>query len=153
MQLGRLIINIYIVAHNLILQGVSMSEVASSARILLLFSTMFVVFIIIGFAVGSIFFNNWVVGAIFFLIIAAIMNVISYFFSSKIVLWSYKAKIVNESESPRLYRTVRAVSQLANLPMPKVAMIPTQTPNAFATGRNKDHATVAATEGLLRTVG
>jgi heat shock protein HtpX len=85
-----------------------------------------------------------------FILLAAAINVITYFFSAKIVLFTYKAKMVSESEAPRLYRIVSQVAQKANLPMPKVAIIPTQTPNAFATGRNPRNAVVAATEGILQ---
>jgi len=85
-----------------------------------------------------------------FILMAAAINVITYFFSAKIVLFTYKAKMVSENEAPRLYRIVRQVAQKANLPMPKVAILPTQTPNAFATGRNPKNAVVAATEGILQ---
>lgn len=107
------------------------------------------IFVAIGWAVGAIFFNDWVAGALIFLVIAAAMNIVSYFFSSKIVLASYRARVVSEADAPRLYRIVRNISQTAGLPMPQVAIVPTQTPNAFATGRNPQHATVAATEGIL----
>jgi heat shock protein HtpX len=106
-------------------------------------------FAIIGWLLGGVFFGDWVLGAIFFLVLAGIMNAISYFFSSKIVLWSYKAKIVTEQEAPRLYRIVREVAQEAQAPMPRVAIMPTATPNAFATGRNPENAVVAATQGIL----
>jgi heat shock protein HtpX len=87
---------------------------------------------------------------LFFLAFAAVINLISYFYSSKIVLWSYKAKIVDEVEAPRLYRAVKKISDMSGLPMPKIALVPTQTPNAFATGRNPKNAVVAATEGILK---
>jgi heat shock protein HtpX len=85
-----------------------------------------------------------------FLALAGAMNLISYFYSSKIVLWSYRAKIVSESEAPRLAKAVREITQMAGLPMPKIALVPSQTPNAFATGRNPKNAVVAATEGILK---
>ncbi len=79
-----------------------------------------------------------------------ILNIVTYFFSDKMVLSAYNAKIVtNRREAPRLYDTVKKVAMKADLPMPKVAVIPTDTPNAFATGRDPDHAVVAATHGLL----
>src|SRR3989442_11188321 len=77
------------------------------------------------------------------------MNAIAYFASDRIVLWSYRAKLVTEAEAPGLYRVVRQVTQQANLPMPKVAIVPSETPNAFATGRNPQHAVVAVTQGIL----
>jgi heat shock protein HtpX len=81
---------------------------------------------------------------------AVIMNFGSYWFSDKIVLRLYRAKEVSESEAPDLYRVVRQLSQQAGLPMPRVCVMPSDSPNAFATGRNPDHAVVAVTQGLLR---
>ncbi|WP_049796360.1 zinc metalloprotease HtpX [Methanomassiliicoccus luminyensis] len=126
-----------------------MGAVSANLRVLMMFLVLSGIFVAIGWAVGAIFFNDWVAGALIFLVIAAAMNIVSYFFSSKIVLASYRAKVVSEADAPRLYRIVRNISQTAGLPMPQVAIVPTQTPNAFATGRNPKHATVAATEGIL----
>jgi heat shock protein HtpX len=81
--------------------------------------------------------------------IATVINVISFWFSDKIVLKMYKAREIKESDHPRLFRVVRRVSTAAMIPMPKVYIIPTKAPNAFATGRSVDHAAVAATEGLI----
>ena len=89
-------------------------------------------------------------GAIIGLIFAGIMNFGSYWFSDKIVLAMYGAKQVTESEAPELYRIVRELTTRAGLPMPKVYMIHTETPNAFATGRNPQHSAVAVTTGLMR---
>ena len=127
-----------------------MGAVGANVRVLMIFTALTAIFVAIGWAVGTVFFSDWVAGAVFFLIIAGLMNFISYFFSSKIVLMSYRARPVTEAEAPRLHKIVRHVSQTAGLPMPQVAIVPSQTPNAFATGRNPKHATVAATEGLLR---
>jgi heat shock protein HtpX len=80
---------------------------------------------------------------------AIIMNVGSYWFSDKLVLKMYRAKEVKESEQPKLYHIVQEVSQQANIPMPKVYIIPSDNANAFATGRNYKHAAVAATQGIL----
>ncbi len=80
---------------------------------------------------------------------ALLMNIGSYWFSDKIVLSLYRAREVTEAEAPRLYAMVHSLSQRAGLPMPRVYIIPTQTPNAFATGRNPQHAAVAVTEGIL----
>jgi len=88
-------------------------------------------------------------GAVMFLFIAAIMNFISYWFSDKIVLKMYRAQEVDEQTSPRLYKIVRNLAQSADLPMPKVYIVDNPTPNAFATGRNPKHASVAATSGIL----
>jgi len=122
------------------------------ARTALLFAFMFGLFIVIGWAVGYLFLGDWLSGMIFFLLLAGAFNLISFFYSSKIVLWSYRAKIVNEREAPRLYKIVEQVANRANLPMPKIAIVPTETPNAFATGRNPKNAVVAATEGILKTL-
>ncbi len=122
----------------------------ATTRTILLFSFMFGLFMVIGWAISSMFFDNWILGAIIFLVIAALFNIIAYFFSAKSILRSYRAKIVEEREAPRLYRCVSHVATLADLPMPKVAVVPTDTPNAFATGRNPNNAVVAATRGLLK---
>jgi|TARA_B100001964_G_C14247740_1_gene608324 heat shock protein HtpX len=82
-------------------------------------------------------------------IFAIIMNIGSYWFSDKLVLRMYKAKQINESENPRLYKIVKEVVEKAKVPMPKVYIIPNDSLNAMATGRDKNHAAVAATEGIL----
>ncbi|MHB8882389.1 MAG: zinc metalloprotease HtpX [Thermodesulfovibrionales bacterium] len=84
------------------------------------------------------------------LLMAGVMNFVSYFFSDKIVLAMYRARQVTEAEAPVLYRIVRRLSQKSGIPMPKVYVIPDESPNAFATGRNPKHAAVAATEGIMR---
>jgi heat shock protein HtpX len=78
------------------------------------------------------------------------MNFFSYWFSDKIVLRMYKAQEVTPSESPELHQIVAELAQRANLPMPRIYIIPEDSPNAFATGRNPEHAVVAVTEGLLK---
>jgi heat shock protein HtpX len=78
------------------------------------------------------------------------MNLVTYFFSDKMVLASYGARVVTEQEAPELYGVVRSLAARANLPMPRVAVIPQEAPNAFATGRDPQHAVVAATEGILK---
>ncbi|HIP15572.1 MAG TPA: protease [Methanothermococcus okinawensis] len=83
------------------------------------------------------------------IIIALIPNFIAYFFSDKIVLMSYGAKIVDEKEAPALHRIVEKVARKAGIPKPKVAIINTMTPNAFATGRDPKHAVVAVTTGIM----
>lgn len=77
------------------------------------------------------------------------LNFFSYFFSDKLVLKQYAAKKVTMNTAPQLYQIVKRLADRANLPMPKVYIIPEQAPNAFATGRNPSHAAVAATQGLL----
>ena len=83
-------------------------------------------------------------------IFALIMNFGSYWFSDKIVLRMYKAQEVSETSAPGLYGMVRNLSMKAKLPMPRLFIIPEETPNAFATGRNEQHAVVAVTEGIMR---
>ncbi len=122
---------------------------AGSLRMLALFGALTLIFVVIGYVIGALFFNDWILGSVMFLIFAGLMNFVSYFWSDKIVLWSYRAKIVSQAEQPRLYNIVNKVCLKGNLPMPKIAIVATQTPNAFATGRNKDRAVVAATEGIL----
>jgi heat shock protein HtpX len=89
-------------------------------------------------------------GMVIAFILAIAMNFFSYWFSDKIVLRMYNAQEATPRENSRLYGIVQQVAQRANLPMPKVYIIPEDSPNAFATGRNPEHAVVAATEGLLR---
>lgn len=84
------------------------------------------------------------------LIIAAAMNFFSYWFSDKIVLRMYGAQEVNEQEAPQLYAMVADLAREAQIPMPRVYIIPEESPNAFATGRNPEHAAVAVTQGILR---
>jgi heat shock protein HtpX len=81
--------------------------------------------------------------------IAAVMNFISYFFSDKIALAMYRAQAVTREELPRAYNIVERLTQKIGLPMPKLYVIPTDSPNAFATGRNPQHASVAVTHGIL----
>ena len=81
--------------------------------------------------------------------ISLLMNFGMYWFSDKLVLMSYRAKEATEEKAPRLYAIVRKPSAQAELPMPKVYVIPGESPNAFATGRNPEHAAVAATDGIL----
>src|SRR4030042_1516888 len=89
-------------------------------------------------------------GMILAFILAIGMNFFSYWFSDKIVLRMYKAQEVTPSESPELHQIVAELAQRANLPMPRIYIIPEDSPNAFATGRNPEHAVVAVTEGLLK---
>ena len=92
-------------------------------------------------------------GMVIALILAAGMNFFSYWYSDKIVLKMYRASEVTTQQAPELYDMVGTLAQRAGLPMPRVYIIPQQTPNAFATGRNPENAVVAVTEGLLKTMG
>src|ERR1700726_1326903 len=84
------------------------------------------------------------------LIIAAVLNAFAYFFSDKIALMSSGAKPVTREQLPRLYEVMERLAAKANLPVPKLYVVPDAAPNAFATGRNPRHASVAVTEGLLQ---
>ncbi|HEY6904699.1 MAG TPA: zinc metalloprotease HtpX [Candidatus Acidoferrales bacterium] len=84
------------------------------------------------------------------LVFAVIMNGTAYFFSDKIALMSSGARPVTREQSPRLYEVMERLAAKANLPVPKLYVIPQQAPNAFATGRNPSHASVAVTEGLMQ---
>jgi len=88
-------------------------------------------------------------GMIIALIFAAVMNFVSYFFSDKIALAMYRAQPVTREQLPRAYQIVERLTQRVGLPMPKIYVIPTDSPNAFATGRNPAHASVAVTQGIL----
>lgn len=89
-------------------------------------------------------------GMVMAFVIAAIMNFVSYWFSDKIVLAMYRAQPIEREEAPELYDLVKDLTTRANMPMPKLYIIPTESPNAFATGRNPQHAAVAVTQGILR---
>jgi len=108
---------------------------------LLTFMTLFLMFV--GQAVGG---QN---GMIWALVIAAVMNFVSYFFSDKIALAMYRAQPVTREQLPRAYAAVERLTQKIGIPMPKIYVIPTESPNAFATGRNPQHASVAVTHGIL----
>lgn len=88
-------------------------------------------------------------GMIIALFLAAGMNFFSYWYSDKIVLKMYRAQAITPQKAPEIYEMVQELSRRAGLPMPKVFVIPQQAPNAFATGRNPEHAVVAVTEGLI----
>ena len=89
-------------------------------------------------------------GAMVALILAGVMNFVSYWWSDKIVLRMYKASEVGRDSAPELYSDVEELTMNAGLPMPKVYIIPEQSPNAFATGRDPNHSAVAFTEGIMR---
>lgn len=109
-----------------------------------LMTLMMVLFLFVGYLLGG---NT---GMTIALVFSLIMNFGSYWFSDKIVLKMYKAKEVNRDTAPKFYDMIERLSKQANLPMPKVYLINDPTPNAFATGRNPDHAAVAATTGILQ---
>lgn len=91
-------------------------------------------------------------GVVLAIAIGLVMNGVSYFFSDSIVLRSYHAQIISPADAPELHAIVANLAERAGLPMPRVAIIPEETPNAFATGRNPEHAVVAVTAGIMRTL-
>jgi len=88
-------------------------------------------------------------GMLLALAFAAVMNFVSYFYSDKIALRMYRAQPVTREELPRAYAAVERLTQKIGIPMPKIFVIPSDSPNAFATGRNPQHASVAVTQGIL----
>lgn len=119
----------------------------SNVRVFVLMAGLMALFGAIGAAVGG---GSGMMTALVF---AALMNVVMYWTSSSMVLRMYGAQKVTEAEAPELYRMVDRLRQRAGLPMPTVAIAPHAQPNAFATGRNPEHAVVCVTDGLLRVIG
>ncbi|OGP53709.1 MAG: protease HtpX [Deltaproteobacteria bacterium RBG_13_52_11b] len=113
-------------------------------KVFFLMLVLTVLFILVGTAIGG------RSGAVYAFIFAALMNFFSYWFSDKIVLRMYGAKEFTQSESPQLYGIVAELTSKASLPMPKVYIMENETPNAFATGRNPEHAAVAVTSGIMK---
>ena len=109
----------------------------------MLLTALTVLFVIVGHLVGG------QSGAMFAFIFAVIMNFGAYWFSDKLVLAMYRAQPVSPSEAPRLYSIVQELATSAGLPMPRVFVVPNNSPNAFATGRNQNNAVVAVTRGIL----
>jgi len=103
-----------------------------------------VLFILVGSAIAG------KEGVVYAFIFAALMNFFAYWFSDKMVLRMYGARQVSQSEAPELYGVVAELTSKASLPMPKVYIMENETPNAFATGRNPEHAAVAVTTGIMR---
>ncbi len=116
----------------------------NAAKTAALMTGLTVLLVLAGGAFGG---RQWMVIAF---VMAIGMNAFSYWFSDKLVLKMYRAKEASESDAPELYGVVRDLTTRANMPMPKVYVIPSEAPNAFATGRNPSHAAVAATEGVLK---
>lgn len=116
----------------------------NTLKTVFLMTAMMVLFLFVGYLLGG------KTGMTIALVFSLIMNFGSYWFSDKIVLKMYKAKEVTKDQAPKLYSIVEKLTQTANLPMPKVYVVEDPTPNAFATGRNPEHAAVCATTGILK---
>ena len=120
------------------------STFGAGLRTTILLATLSGLFVAIGFLIGG------SSTALLFLFFAALMNMGSYFFSDKLALKMSRAEPISESEAPRLYQIVRDLCTRADLPMPRLYMIPADQPNAFATGRNPKHSAVAVTRGITQ---
>jgi heat shock protein HtpX len=118
-----------------------MSNVFKTGLLLAVLTAMLV---LIGGAIGG------QQGMMIAFVVALGMNFLSYWFSDKMVLAAYGAQPIDEAAAPRLYAIVRRLATRAGIPMPRVYLVPSETPNAFATGRNPQHAVVAVTEGIMR---
>tara|TARA_E500000331_G_C17099507_1_gene644715 strand:- start:62 stop:859 length:798 start_codon:yes stop_codon:yes gene_type:complete len=105
--------------------------------------------VVVGSIFGAYFAGNFIGGAFFFLIFSLPIALYSYFYSDSIVLRAYGAKIIERQDNPRLYGIVKKIADLNDLPTPRIAIVPSSTPNAFATGRNPKNAVVAATTGIM----
>ncbi len=118
-------------------------RILNNFKVTLLMTGLIILFGTAGFMLGG---RIGLFAAFFF---ATLMNVGTYWFSDKVVLKMYKAKEVTENENSRLYRIVKSITTKSAMPMPKVYLVPSKAPNAFATGRNAEHSAVACTEGIL----
>jgi heat shock protein HtpX len=124
----------------------------TTLRTLALFGVIIAVFVVAGGILGDYLTGSFLGGLLIALVLSLVLNVVTYFFCDRIVLWTNHAKIVTAADVPRLAAIVDELAPLFGLEKPRLALIPTQTPNAFATGRNAKHAVVAATEGILRAL-
>ena len=122
------------------------------AKMTLLFFVLTGLLLVIGYLVGLYFFGDPITFVGLALVLAAVINFVSYYYSDTIVLKMSKAKIIQEKDSPTLFRAVRSVAQKANIPMPKVGIVDSPQPNAFATGRGPNKAVVCATSSILQTL-
>lgn len=118
----------------------------NNVKVFVLIAGMTALFIAVGGAIGG------QGGMVIALALASLMNFVMYYGSSKMVLRMYGAKVITEREAPQLYSMVDELRQRAGLPMPTVAIAPHAQPNAFATGRNPEHAVVCVTEGIVNLV-
>ncbi len=116
----------------------------NQAKTFFLMVVLTIIFVALGSMIGG------QSGAYVAFAIALVMNLVTYWFSDRIVLAMYSAREVTESEAPELYSVVSSLSQKASIPMPRVYIVENDSPNAFATGRNPAHAVVAVTTGILR---
>jgi heat shock protein HtpX len=119
------------------------------ARTALLFAAIIGLFVALGGIIGYLWFGSFLAGLVLAFGLSLVLNLVSYFLCDRFVLWSSHAKIVTPAEAPRLAKIVAELAPMFGLESPRIAIVPTMTPNAFATGRDAKHAVVAATEGIL----
>jgi heat shock protein HtpX len=125
--------------------NITRTSITTRLRTWVLIAGLTALLIGIGFVLGGAFLY-------LFVAFAVLMNLFGYWFSDKIAIKASRAHEVSEQEAPELYRVIRELAGRAEVPMPRVYLIPSEQPNAFATGRNPKHAAVAVTEGLLRSM-
>ncbi len=121
------------------------------AKTMVLFTTLTVMLMLFGLVIGYVL-GNPLGFMLLGLIFAGVINFASYAWSDKFVLWSTHTRLIKEQDNPELYSIVRNVAQRASIPMPRVGIVDSAQPNAFATGRGPDKAIVVATTGILRTL-
>jgi heat shock protein HtpX len=117
---------------------------ANQLKTTVLLAALTVLIIFFGRALG------WSQGMVIAFLFAMVMNLGSYWFSDKIVLAMYRAQELTQTEAPEIHRIVAELAQQAQIPKPRIYMLPSESPNAFATGRNPEHAVVAVTQGIVR---
>jgi heat shock protein HtpX len=122
---------------------------ANKRKTVLLVLGALVLFGIVGYVIGALYLTSGWVGLAIALAIAAAMSIASYRYGDRLVLASTRAKAVSPEAEPRLHNIVEGISIAAGVPKPAVYVVPEQAPNAFATGRNPEHSSIAVTEGLL----
>ena len=121
------------------------------AKMTLLFAVLTALPMALGYIVG-LYFGDPLTFMLLGLGLAAVFNFVSYYYSDSIVIKMSRAKIISENDNPTLFRVVRDVAQKANMPMPRVGIVDSPQPNAFATGRGPDKAVVCATSSILQTL-
>src|ERR671910_940782 len=124
--------------------SITQTKFATHTRTWLIISALTALFVGLGYLFGG------SSGLLLFALIAVVFNLVMFWFSDKLALKASKARPVDQSEAPELYRDIEEIAGRAGVPMPRVYLIPSEQPNAFATGRSPKKAAVAVTEGLLR---
>ncbi len=122
------------------------------AKMAMLFAVLTGLLLLVGYLVGAYVFGDPILFMGLALVLAGVVNFVSYYYSDSLVLRMTRAKIIQESDNPTLFRVVRNVSQKAGIPMPRVGIVDMPQPNAFATGRGPNKAVVCATNSILQTL-